>query len=197
MSPPWSNTNRRLESTRPEYSGERLTPERNSEGGIAISDAEVQAAFDHVTRGRGLLTRDDLTRTLHNVLPGFSSKDVKALVGEDGLDFDTLHDILNDNILRSDDPYAEVFRALDVSNTGYADERALHAALEASPAVGTATDEEVKHLIGKADADGDSRIDIYDFERMTSQRVEESSAGPMSAGSPRGLSSSREGVQMQ
>lgn len=168
----WYSTYRRAESVEQHKKQEgRTKPDRNAQGGVSLSDAEIEAAFAYLACGRDTLTRADLTRALQNLVPGFSYKDVKELVSEGGLDLDSLKELLHDNALRSDDPYAELFESLDLSGTGYADERAIKAAVESSPAVGTVSDDEVKHLIRKADYDGDGKLSLMDIERISPELV--------------------------
>ena len=75
-----------------------------------------------------------------------------------------LHELLDGNQITNFDPVAEAFKCFDPSSTGYAD---ISHTREIFSRLGLdLSDEDVKVLVGTADADRDGAISLSDFREM-------------------------------
>lgn len=148
----------------------RERPQTNEHGGVKLADVEIEQAFRFLARGREVLTGEDLQRALGEIMPAGEASDMQCLVGEEGLTLAKLRDLLAENQLRGEDPYADALGALDPNGDGFADPEALRKALEAVPSVGRVTDEEVARVVEAFDADGDGRIGMSDYDAIFPSR---------------------------
>eukprot|EP00976_Prorocentrum_cordatum_P006029 120801-Prorocentrum_minimum.AAC.1 len=155
---------------------ERPVPDRlkkrNPKGGVVIYEEELRDAFEVLdTEGRGLLTREDLTKFLNNFFPGmYTKREIYGLVGSSGMKFEKLRKLVIDNdIPISDlDPVAEAFSVLDPQSTGRIDDDVLRNLVQTVPGVGELSQEDFDFLLRFMDKDGDGLVTLEDFARVGS-----------------------------
>jgi len=85
---------------------------RNDKGGIAVSDTELEAAFQFLDiKGTGEISANDLRERMIHFFPNLSVREAKLLVSCEGpFTVDKLREMLRDNELANFDPIKEAFK---------------------------------------------------------------------------------------
>eukprot|EP00242_Pyramimonas_sp_CCMP2087_P008663 CAMPEP_0198217880 /NCGR_PEP_ID=MMETSP1445-20131203/66261_1 /TAXON_ID=36898 /ORGANISM="Pyramimonas sp., Strain CCMP2087" /LENGTH=228 /DNA_ID=CAMNT_0043894717 /DNA_START=99 /DNA_END=782 /DNA_ORIENTATION=+ len=149
----------------PSHRPERLI-RRNPQGGIVVDEQEVKDAFRILNpEGREVVSREDLSKFVATFFPGqLSQREIKTLVGVNGMKFDKLKKIVTDNDIDFDfDPCAEAFKVLDPHATGTVDTETVKTMLETMPGISEISSADLEFLLKFMDCDGDGQITLEDF----------------------------------
>jgi len=141
---------------------------RNAKGGVAVNPAEVHQAFQFFdVDNKGYITLQDLKKRLGVFYQNLSLREYKFLMNnQQELSESDLLGLLANNELTNYDPVAEAFKIYDPNETGYIDVDVFREILS-NLGFGDITDQDIQTLIDTADVDGDGRVSLNDFRRMT------------------------------
>ena len=156
---------RRKSSTNQNNECDYLTDlvDRNSNGGILISDDEIKAAFDFFDiKGSGKVTVSNLKERLEALTKKVTKIEIRSILdGKDYITLQDIKDIVKDNDV-SIDPFKEAFAILDPTGKGFISEERLKK-IFSNLGYGELTEEELQLLISTGDADKDGQIGLSDF----------------------------------
>eukprot|EP00002_Diphylleia_rotans_P037111 TRINITY_DN8265_c0_g1_i2.p1 TRINITY_DN8265_c0_g1~~TRINITY_DN8265_c0_g1_i2.p1 ORF type:complete len:224 (+),score=63.43 TRINITY_DN8265_c0_g1_i2:43-714(+) len=141
---------------------------RNENGGIAIDEDEIQAAFNFLDINEtGEIDKATLQRVLGCFFKSWSDREYNLLMSEFGgkVTAGGLKDLLIGNELANFDPIREAFKVYDPLETGFMSTEILRNITE-SLGHGTISQDDLDSMIYAADVDGDSRVSLEDFRSM-------------------------------
>lgn len=139
----------------------------NAAGGIAVSDADLKAAFHFLdSKGKGKITMADLKQKLAPFYPDMPVKEYAFLMGDSkSLSLHDLKELLADNEITGFDPVAEAFKVYDPEGTGFADTDIMRQVFTGLGYTDL-SDEDLDILVEAADKDGDGLVSLEDFRSM-------------------------------
>mmetsp|Transcript_11835 Transcript_11835/g.22534 ORF Transcript_11835/g.22534 Transcript_11835/m.22534 type:complete len:206 (-) Transcript_11835:334-951(-) len=150
-----------------EHSPNRLQ-NRNERGGILIHEEEIKDAFQLLNlEGRENLSREDMQYFMDTYFPGMlTHKEIKSLIGPNGMKFEKLRKLLVDNDLVDFDPCAEAFKVLDPEGSGEIDLEILSRLIGRLPGMKEVTREDLEFIMMHMDNDKDGSIGLEDFAKV-------------------------------
>ena len=149
--------------------GDRDVPERlkvrNAKGGVPVALQEVEAAFQLLAGGGEYISAHQLEDFLQDFWKRSNIKDVRSMIGKNGMDEERLTKMLMNNEVTGLDPLHPVFKSMS-NSAGNLDRQTLHRLLEKMPGVGQLDDEDAEYIQQQLDFDGDGAVSIEDWARV-------------------------------